>query len=1855
MASSDEGSDGEVDILAQFASKMSFPAMLPDGSSLKPKMDQIFTEVEQRLPSIDFDFSDVSSDEDVGIFQRSLISTTSSFFDSEKDLDESLTSDQFEELLSSSLQGSHSERSNSPPTQRETVSNGMNLDNDYTSSSVQNEVTEMPSTQANTASNGILLGNAFRAMEVELSRVNREARSRSSGGNGMLENSLFTMAREININHVSNEMDFSVQQEGTLHINGHNEERVPSSGRQQGRDRLQESGYLSDSVSSWRQILRNDSAENDAAPKPRYQGWVGKSDSSSSVQNKDSDMQNGGAIGKVSMGSSTSSRKVDRSTSEPGLDPEDEHSRRSPRRSKQAVKKKMASPRAESREVVARFIPERTRLSLHQLENIDLDNVLSSENAKELNLPSLQPQEAMGDTGEDTGSEPTLIQRLLQLSVQQSGQSFPQQEVDPVTGAVIKKKKRKGKKAESKEMKTAINESIGGVTADLEAASQKSKKKRQNPPELSSYVLDSIPKKEEPETVYLDLRNFEQQRQEEQQRVASVQRILRIHDSKKKEDSSDSEDEGSAESWFEQRRKIRAAIERGSVSQVLPSKPSLPKAPKEATHAQRLAHVEPKRPLSGETQGDSEVKAMEQKPEPDKEAEEREKQRRMDTAKKLREQREHERQSRLRLAKQLEALRPKTSVSGRYPCAEETPVVFDVEASYEPMPQCLPDTLPADLETILLTVHLSTNGEIIVHRGGNKSVDMGLGLSASCTTLLTWLLSLVPHDFTFLDDSSIRQPAPSPPVPLDPGPFCVLGLQQLWFEEQLCIIVAIAPKDKQSQVTQLTGPVKSKKAKLKDAVKSCTPFQQQVTKFLSTNTLHSVCPWLQDFTSVEISSPPSPSTDHPTSQKFAYKPPLPNITTKPLSTFMQMRTDPDAVKKVFGTPVGFFYQSVESDECQADVGINDDGVNYETQNTMSLVYKKIYQNPVALMGILSRVLQEGLDISGIRLLYPSVQLLSLESPRISFNENAPPQSNTEFLNSVGPILAIALRGTFARSIWLDAVGPSDPALARRTDPNSLCALYGGESREECLLFCPRNPARIQTELARWFGGRVPPSGVIDVGAMPNRKERHCSGSPKGGKGKRVSFHTESSHQPEAVFPSRRPPATLTATVTSDIFLTVSPLLPVKCLGVVMATCQRRGYQLRGVRRMRLNTKRASSLGVSGKALSIFSAEGPRSPQSPVSFDDVFLEQRSSSPQDAGEPSMPCTVLLLQKENALHSAPSLIEAFMVQLCLKGVLGSVQSSTPHPLTSSLLFQYTGYTDSLLHLLGGDFSRVPDIEITCPSYIAPELYTNPEIEQIVVLTLTGHLHMRTFGLFLAKLLNMTPYSKLPTAPLTQEGFELLGIKWLPSLSINQAKELTPYEVGDKQWKKSIHTLTSEPAVVLLLRGINAFKRVSSIISSKTQQTTATGGQQLSLEKLMSPTPEIAYRQMTLFFRDLELFPDPHARPLLHFMPPVRQSDESQTRRRRQLKPDWAANFIEESVFRTMLAGPRLLTSVLIFKPDAVRKHLSKVFRKVTHERFTVVGLKMKVLITEEAWGMVPQYEDNDIVRQMHVDHMTSGPSFILCVQRENAVKKLLDVIGAEDPQQARRQSIFNWRGTFGVDPVCNGIYASADYQHAMHDVKQFFPEGLCCSETPDLKADEVSCPGVNVGVGIKLDKTREVTFRDPNSAVGELYEVEDAGSKKNTGTTPAVQVSHITMLTQTNCVVLTPAVMKTEKRSSVPAYVYIVEEMLKHGFEVCGAQLIWFTQDQAQQYLHLCDAGSYKLVPMLTSGPSLVLAVQRDNAVMAFDVLLGGPYTSESIYKKYGEFIMRPKDTSQVSKHLAFFFDHLMPGCHAIIREV
>ncbi|OWF38942.1 uncharacterized protein LOC110465662 [Mizuhopecten yessoensis] len=1760
MDSSDEGSDNEG---VNVAGRNNSALCLAGKSLLKPKLDSIFAEVEKNLPSIDFDLSDVSSDsEEPVIFQRHLMKTY--LDDDDKDFDTSLNEESLSELF-------HASRDNFS----------------------YNSTTQADSDVGNSASQPIYDND----LALKMQKSNKATASTGTGVASWTEvviearedpNS-FTERPQVKLQNWLEELDDTVPDFSNAFSMMESEmmRRVES----------QENLFDTDSLEE-----KNDNKNIEKHEKESNEDSV-----------------------KKTMNNRSGDPKIDRYL-------------------QQEIR------RDQEREIVSSLVSSQPlKLSMGTLGSLDIDMVLDSmSDDNQLAPPIVQeawPEahhiESVFATGDgsnktETNENRTLIERLAQMSMAESGIDLT--DVDPNTGA---HKETSGRDSggepnnaqgqtdgedkdkwgrpvkrpptpDSADKDDLLKESkVETVKKTASCGTNTSGTNDQPPKIIIPRVKPKVPevqapKKQEPDTVFLDLRNFDKTRQEQQENIERVKRILHI----KPENIGDSSDEEevSADCWRDVRNKIKTNLSsKGVTAEVLPDKPQLSRTYTDARQPQRVINMKPKTPGQGDGLTTPHPEAQDAETEARRQEEEAEKEKRnkMEEAKKQREQRESERQARVRLCKRLNALRPQASVSGKQDSAETTPVVFDIDVSYEPAPRSLPTVLQPDQECLLLTVHLSSNGEIILHRGKSKSVDTGIGLSASYTVLLTWLMSYVPDNYNFLqpqaakdDEGGVQYLAP---------PFYVVGLQQLWLDEQHALVVAVTPTQQFRH-----KHIKHKKSKVKDEVKDSSPFQRHLAKFLSTNTLHTVCPWLQDLVSGEVpSSQVDPATGSPS---YVYRPPLPNITNKPLSTFMQINPDQSAAQKVFNTSVGFFFQTVDNEDSSADLTFNDDGVNYDTQNTMSLIYKKIFQDPRATMGIFNRVLQEGLDLAGVRLLYPTPALLNLASGKPSVpTDNSEAKTDLEVLNNIGPVLAVSIRGTFGRTIWLDAVGPSDPSLARRTDPNSLCALYGGSSRDESLLFCPRNQTRVHIELTRWFGGRVPPGGVIDVGTPYTKKDHLRSGSPKGRKGKKVTFNEfrEKDDKP-VVVPSRRPPATLTSTTKSDIFLVLSPSVGPRCMGIVMATCQRRGYQIRGIRRSRLTPKKACSLGIGSEAVPIFcpgSVEGVEGAE--------FVKVRGSQEKNT-EARLPCTLLLLNKENAAHHAASLIEACMVQLTLQGVMGTIQKTVDFPLNSKQLFHAARYSDGLQALLGGELSKCVDYEISVnPSFVVPKLYTNPEMEEIVVLLILGHSNLKSCGLLVGQLLNMVPFSKTPiTLPLS-EGFELLGVKWVPSLTLSQAKEVTPYEVGDRQWKKNIHTLTDEPALVLVLRGINGFEKLKSVINNLSQ--TPQGDH---VDYLMSQTAEEAYSFARSFYTDRELFADPRSRSLLPYLPSVRHFPQGRDRER-------GSSMTRESIFDLMQREPQPFTTFLLIKPRAVRRHLSKILKKIVQEKFHISALRQCVLDRGQAASLVDRTDMDEDLLEKHLTYLTSGPCVCLTLERENAVKYLLDLLGPMDPQGARRLSQFYWRGVFGADPVLNAFHASKDYLTAVTEQKCFFPEGLCCTAIPSLQDEEIQCPAEDLTIALKFHEERELL-------VHEKHVVGD----------DSLTDSMHQLLLQTTCVVLKPGLVRPKGRKKC-GYADVIDGLLANGYEIVGARMLWFTQKQAEHYLHVIHAGSFQQVPLLTSGPCLVLALERDNAVVTFDSLLGSSYGSDSLLSQYGDDITRPSDQNQAHNMLRFFFDKLMPG--------
>ncbi|KFQ31247.1 hypothetical protein N332_12744, partial [Mesitornis unicolor] len=157
------------------------------------------------------------------------------------------------------------------------------------------------------------------------------------------------------------------------------------------------------------------------------------------------------------------------------------------------------------------------------------------------------------------------------------------------------------------------------------------------------------------------------------------------------------------------------------------------------------------------------------------------------------------------------------------------------------------------------------------------------------------------------------------------------------------------------------------------------------------------------------------------------------------------------------------------------------------------------------------------------------------------------------------------------------------------------------------------------------------------------------------------------------------------------------------------------------------------------------------------------------------PRMHCLILLLRKENASHHIPALVKGLKNELAKQGLLGNGQSSLPATagLDPSEYFHAAPYTETLLQTLGGNLSAVPD---PVPLHLfGNQIYAEPGMEQVVMLTLVGMDAMKSAGEFLHQILLPGDNNQPQSAEGSNSGFELLGLKWLPHLTPCQAREIT------------------------------------------------------------------------------------------------------------------------------------------------------------------------------------------------------------------------------------------------------------------------------------------------------------------------------------------------------------------------------------------------------------------------------------------------------------------------------------------------
>jgi nucleoside-diphosphate kinase len=128
----------------------------------------------------------------------------------------------------------------------------------------------------------------------------------------------------------------------------------------------------------------------------------------------------------------------------------------------------------------------------------------------------------------------------------------------------------------------------------------------------------------------------------------------------------------------------------------------------------------------------------------------------------------------------------------------------------------------------------------------------------------------------------------------------------------------------------------------------------------------------------------------------------------------------------------------------------------------------------------------------------------------------------------------------------------------------------------------------------------------------------------------------------------------------------------------------------------------------------------------------------------------------------------------------------------------------------------------------------------------------------------------------------------------------------------------------------------------------------------------------------------------------------------------------------------------TLTIIKPDAVQRNLTgKILARLEAEGFLILALKMIRLSQQDAERFYQVHRERPFFRSL-TSYMASGPVIPAMLQRDNAIQKLREVMGATNPAQAAPGTI---RQEHGIDVEKNAIHGSDAPETAAWELAFFF----------------------------------------------------------------------------------------------------------------------------------------------------------------------------------------------------------------------
>jgi nucleoside-diphosphate kinase len=128
----------------------------------------------------------------------------------------------------------------------------------------------------------------------------------------------------------------------------------------------------------------------------------------------------------------------------------------------------------------------------------------------------------------------------------------------------------------------------------------------------------------------------------------------------------------------------------------------------------------------------------------------------------------------------------------------------------------------------------------------------------------------------------------------------------------------------------------------------------------------------------------------------------------------------------------------------------------------------------------------------------------------------------------------------------------------------------------------------------------------------------------------------------------------------------------------------------------------------------------------------------------------------------------------------------------------------------------------------------------------------------------------------------------------------------------------------------------------------------------------------------------------------------------------------------------------TLAIIKPDAVKKRVvGKIISRIEDEGFTIARLKLVHLTLDEAKGFYAVHREKKFFASL-TEFMSSGPSVVMVLEAEEAIRRWREVMGATDPALAEPGTL---RRLYGFSIERNAVHGSDGTETAEFEVGYFF----------------------------------------------------------------------------------------------------------------------------------------------------------------------------------------------------------------------